>query len=415
MKTTISNSKTNLAEETVKSDYSTLMKASLLSVSIILTSGTAISATIPNWLKAFPNIARPSVELLSTLPSISVVFATLISTWVAKMIGVKKTVIAGMLIAGIAGITPAFVTNYMLFFISRLMLGVGFGLVNSYAVSMIGMLFSGSERDNLMGIRGSCEKLGSSVTTFVAGELLVAINWHAAFWVYALAFPLTILFAIYVPEPANGVKEEIVEEPEQKVHQKVNGKVIFWTLFCTLYLIPIIASYTRITELVTTKGYMSLGQIAIVLSLAQFGGILTGLLFGRSLKILKFSFLPIMVILTGLSQLMIVMSVSPIIVGLGVICDSTISGLAITYVFNLGPDIAPKNSLNLATSLMIVGCNIGTFLTPLVLGILDEFHVEGDLGFSFAFFGWSLVVIGIVMFVIIKPLSAKNKDEEPEL
>ncbi|UIF28619.1 MFS transporter [Levilactobacillus brevis] len=392
--------------------YSVMMKTSLLSVSIILTSGSAIAATIPSWLKAFPNVARSNVELLQTLPSISVVFATLLSTWVAKWIGVKRTVIVGLLIAGFSGITPALVTSYGAFFASRLMLGVGFGLVNSYAVSMIGMFFSGHERSNLMGYRSSCEKLGSSLTTYVAGILLVSFNWHAAFWVYGLAFLLTILFAIYVPEPSDEAKarEAAAEGPQTKEKQRVNGKVVFWTIFCILYLIPIIASYTRITEYVTTNHYLSLATIATALSLAQFAGILTGIIFGPMLRVLKFTFEPITIALTGVAQLMIALSTNAWIIGTGVILTSMISGVVVAYVFNLAADVAPKNSLNLATSLMIVGCNIGTFVTPLVLGWIGMFHSSSDLGFTFLFFGWILVIVGILMLFVIKPLSAKVTD-----
>lgn len=409
MEKTASNADKSDSELVEHGNYSNMMKASLLSISIILTSGTAIAATIPSWLKAFPGVARSNVELLQTLPSISVVFATLLSTWIAKMIGVKRTVIVGLLIAGFAGITPALVTNYAAFFASRLMLGVGFGLVNSYAVSMIGMFFSGQEKSNMMGFRSSCEKLGSSVTTFIAGELLVAFNWHAAFWVYALAFALTILFAIYVPEPSAKAEGEILAgNAKKKEHQSVNGKVIFWTIFCILYLIPIIASYTRITELVTTNGYISLGKVAIVLSIAQFGGILTGILFGWFLRMLRATFLPITVALTGVSQLMIGMSSNAVIIGTGMILTSTISGIVVAYAFNLGPEIAPKNSLNLATSLMIVGCNVGTFMTPLVLGVIGKFHSSSDLAFTFKFFGVLLIIAGACMLFVIKPLSASE-------
>lgn len=401
------------SEEAQTKKYSGMMKASLLSISIILTSGTAIAATIPSWLQAFPNIARSNVELLETLPSISVVFATLFSTWIAKWIGTKRTVIAGLLIAGIAGITPALVTNYALFFASRLLLGVGFGLVNSYAVSLIGMFFSGQEKSNLMGYRSSCEKLGSSVTTFVAGQLLVAFNWHAAFWVYGLAFALTILFAIYVPEPSEELKAAAdAKDDKPKGKQKINGRVAFWTLFCTLYLIPIIASYTRITELVTSKGYMSLGAVATVLSLAQFAGIFAGILFGAFLKWMRFTFLPVTLALTGVSQLMIGLSSNEWVIGIGMICTSMISGVVVAYAFNVASDIAPKNSLNLATSLMIVGCNVGTFMTPLVLGWIGTFHPSSDLSFTFNFFGWILVIWGLAMFFVNKPLSTRSSKEE---
>lgn len=395
-----------------KTNYSVMMKTSLLSISIILTSGSAIAATIPSWLNAFPHVAQSNVELLQTLPSISVVFATLLSTWVAKYIGVKRTVIVGLLIAGFSGITPALVTSYTAFFVSRLMLGVGFGLVNSYAVSMIGMFFAGKEKDNLMGYRSSCEKLGSSLTTYIAGMLLVSFNWHAAFWVYGLAFLLTFLFAIYVPEPTSEMLEREANASQTKKmgRQKVNGKVAFWTLFCALYLIPIIASYTRITEYVTTNHFLSLGTIATVLSLAQFCGILTGIIFGVLLRALRRTFLPVTVALTGAAQLMIGLSTNSLIIGTGVILTSMISGIAVAYVFNLGSDIAPKNSLNLATSLMIVGCNVGTFVTPLVLGWIASFHPVSDLSYTFKFFGWLLVIVGALLLVVIKPLSAKTLD-----
>ncbi|CUS27065.1 MFS family transporter [Paucilactobacillus oligofermentans DSM 15707 = LMG 22743] len=387
--------------------HSVMMKVSLLSISIILTSGTAIAATIPSWLKAFPDVARSNVELLQTLPSISVVFATLFSSWLAKWIGVKRTVILGLLIAGFAGTAPAWTTNYSVFFGSRLLLGVGFGLVNSYAVSLIGMFFNGQEKANMMGFRGSCEKLGSSITTFVASELLIAFNWHASFWVYGLAFIMTILFALNVPEPDEDMKNVQVDHEKKK--QKVNGKVIFWTMFCVLYLIPIIASYTRITELVTTNGYITIGKVAIILSLAQFGGVLTGVIFGELLKLLKYTFLPITLAFTGVSQLMIAMSSNAIVIGAGVILTSTISGIVVTYVFNIGAEITPKNSLNLTTSLMIVGCNIGSFITPLILGWIGMFHPSSDLAFTFYFFGWLLVVAGILMFFVVKPLSVKSE------
>lgn len=148
--------------------------------------------------------------------------------------------------------------------------------------------------------------------------------------------------------------------------------------------------------------------MAIVLSIAQFGGILTGILFGWFLRMLRATFLPITVALTGVSQLMIGMSSNAVIIGTGMILTSTISGIVVAYAFNLGPEIAPKNSLNLATSLMIVGCNVGTFMTPLVLGVIGKFHSSSDLAFTFKFFGVLLIIAGACMLFVIKPLSASE-------
>ena len=47
---------------------------------------------------------------------------------------------AGVTIVGLAGIVPMFANDYTAILISRLILGAGFGLYNSQAISMISSL-----------------------------------------------------------------------------------------------------------------------------------------------------------------------------------------------------------------------------------------------------------------------------------
>ncbi|MDY4307723.1 MFS transporter [Enterococcus mundtii] len=114
-----------------------LMKLSLLSISLVLTSNTAIASALPMMLGYFNDQSASSVELLMTIPQLTVVIFIALSSLIAKAIGQKQTVLLGLLLAGVAGVLPVFTANFYLLMISRAALGAGFGLFNSLAVSMI--------------------------------------------------------------------------------------------------------------------------------------------------------------------------------------------------------------------------------------------------------------------------------------
>ncbi|MFC2619534.1 MAG: MFS transporter, partial [Bifidobacterium dentium] len=176
-----------------RSGYGPLMKFSLLSISLLLTSSNAISGVMPALIKQFPDQPRANVELLSTVPSFSMIIMIIASGFIARKIGDKATVTAGLVIAAIFGIIPfLFTGNFWVIMGSRIGLGVGFGLINSLAVSMIAKFFSGDEKATLMGFRSAFESLGQSLMTLAAG-FLVLLSWNSSFLVYLLAVPILIL------------------------------------------------------------------------------------------------------------------------------------------------------------------------------------------------------------------------------
>lgn len=67
-----------------------LMKLSLLSISLVLTSNTAIASALPMMLGYFNDQSASSVELLMTIPQLTVVIFIALSSLIAKTIGQKK-------------------------------------------------------------------------------------------------------------------------------------------------------------------------------------------------------------------------------------------------------------------------------------------------------------------------------------
>lgn len=172
-----------------------MKKISLLSVSLMVASAAAINANIPAMAKSFSDMPLSLVENLTTIPSLFLMISVLISGYIARNIGYKRTILIGVGMVAICGIVPVISSNFYLIFISRALFGFGVGLFNSLLVAMIKYFYDGDERSTLFGFQSACEGLGGLTITFIAGQLL-RINWQTSFLAYAIAIPVFILFAI---------------------------------------------------------------------------------------------------------------------------------------------------------------------------------------------------------------------------
>lgn len=170
-----------------------MMKFSLLSVSLILTSAGAVTSAIPSMSATYATRSLSAVELLTTAPSFMVTIFVLISSFIARKIGQKQTVIIGLVIASICGILPLFSQSYSIVLASRARLGIGFGLINSLAVSMIAAFYHGDERASMIGFQSAFQGFGAALMTFVAGQL-VQFGWQYTFLVYAISLPILVCF-----------------------------------------------------------------------------------------------------------------------------------------------------------------------------------------------------------------------------
>lgn len=262
-----------------------LMKFSLLSISLVLTSAGAISGNIPAMAKTFSNESLSSVEVLTTIPALMVVIFVILSSFIAKKIGQKQTVILGLIIALISGIIPAFSSNFTVVLASRAMLGVGFGLFNSLAVSMISDYFTGDERAQLIGFQSAFQGLGTAIMTYIAGQLL-KVNWHVTFWIYAIILPILALFILFVPSPDKKQNGNL-ESDSSDVKQSTNIQVIGYVLLLFVVLIIYMGVQVKLALLLTSNGYGTATDAANIISIMSIGGMLAGFAFGTIFKIIR--------------------------------------------------------------------------------------------------------------------------------
>ena len=342
-------------------------KFSLLNISILLMSHLAISPVIPNLYNFYhesnPNIGLASVESLATIPAMMITIFVLLSNGVIKFIGKKNTVLLGLILIFIFGIVPTFTTNFKVVLISRLLLGAGIGLFNSLSISMISDFFDEEHRGTMIGLRTAFLNIGKALTTFISGYLLI-YGIQYTFLVYALALPIFIIFLLFVPNAEN--------VNNKKVSIKFHKETILLTLLTFLVGISYMGATIKIPTLLAEKYHYQPDVARNLLTILALSGILSGVIFGILVKRFKNLTLPIMLsfmtvgsILFTLTNNIVIFYVAAIFIGI-----SFVGTMSFNF-FYISKELENK-FINFATSVILVGGNIGVILTPVVLTKIPE-------------------------------------------
>lgn len=380
----------------MNNNKSILQKGAILSISLMLTSSQAINGIIPQ-MKQSLGISQSQSELLGTVPSVTVIIFILLSSYFAKRVGMKKTIILGLLLAGVGGILPAFMANFQIVLISRVILGAGLGLCNSLAVTYISSLYSGDTRATLLGIRNSMEALGQTILIFLAG-LLVNITWTASFLVYAVAFPIAFLFAMKVPE----IRNEQNDISKNDIKEKMNPIVFVLVLFAILLVMNSIAISVRFASIATEiKG----GEFnaSNYLALMPILGILAGFIFGPVNKWIGKGTLYLGIIFYIVSNLLIATSNGNMtFLLMGLFLSSITGSWCFPFIFSNLDKVTTKNTINFATSLIFIGCNIGNFIAPIVMELAQLLTGSTHLTAPFYVFAGIFMLVLFVTFFMTK-------------
>ncbi|OTO99809.1 major facilitator superfamily transporter permease [Enterococcus faecium] len=375
---------------------SLLQKGAILSISLMLTSSQAINGVIPQ-MKQSLGISQSQSELLGTAPSITVILFILLSSYFAKRIGMKNTIILGLLLAGIGGIIPVFTATFQTVLISRVILGAGLGVYNSLAVTYISSLYSGNTRATLLGIRNSMEALGQTILIFLAG-VLVNINWTASFLVYAIAFPVALLFALKVPE----IRDENSDIPENHIKEKMNPMVFALVLFAILLVMNSIAISVRFASIATEIKGVNFNA-SNYLALMPILGILAGFMFGPINKWIGKGTLYLGIIFFIISNLLIATSNGNMAFLLtGLFLSSITGSWCFPFIFSNLDKVTTKDTINFATSLIFIGCNIGNFIAPISMQLAQLLTRSTNLTAPFFVFAGIFMVVLFVTFFATK-------------
>lgn len=373
---------------------SIMTRLSILSISLLLTSALSINGALPQ-MRAALDMTTTQVELVATLPALAVVIFVVLSSFIAEKIGTKRTVQLGLLLVGFGGgLAPLFLNSYLPILISRFILGAGFGLFNSLAVSIINLLFQDEpqERASLLGYRGAAENIGNAGLTLLAGALL-SFGWRFSFSVYLIAFPILVVFTLFVPE----IKETKKTKSSEK--GRLTFSVYLLALFALFLVMTFVAIGVRFPTMVTDiKGADY--NASVFLAVMPIIGIVTGSLFGFVNRLLKEKCLYLGLALLALATFLIAVSEANFaLLLIGYFISGIPGSLIFPFIYNSLNLYASPAKMTAATSIILIGCNLGNFIAPFGLNLLQRLSGTANLFAPFKLLSILLVVIlaGIVL------------------
>ena len=367
-----------------------LEKMSLLGLSLLLISAFSISTALPPMLDYYsPSFSAAQVELLVSVPSFSVVAMLLLNSFIDKWLSDRQLIVTGLLLLSSAGIFPFFVQAYPLVLLSRIAFGMGIGLINAKAIAIISQRYQGKERVQMLGIRGSMELIGGASCSLLVGQLL-KIHWTFAFLIYGFGFVILIMYLLFVPTMEQVEKRQITKR-KQVLNKKDLGMILGMALLAG-FVICINSSISLRVPLFQVAGKtIESGQSALVLSLEQGIGIVAGLSFASLIGHFKNRLLTIVMFL--LAVCLFGMSVAgnlPILI-LSSVGVGFFYSIILTIIFNRLSESIARNLLNKATAYVLLGCNLGSAISPYVLKLLALISPS---------FSWIFLTYAIVSFLL---------------
>lgn len=365
-------------------------KAAILSISLLVQAAPAVAGTIPLMRKTFSSQSLSAVETLSTVPNLGIMIFVLLSSVIAKYLGNKRTVMIGLWIALIAGITPVFSDNFTLVLISRFFLGAGIGLFNPLAYSFIIYYYKGQEQATMLGYQTSVANFGSAILTFIAGAL-IKFGWHEAYWVYVSALICIFLFGIFVPNPK-------IKASSTKI--TTNHEVLGYTAYIFLIYGFFYIVIVKLASVLTAGHYGNGSSASYLISLMTIVGVAASILYGRVFKVVKRFVLPIAVTGLGLFVGLIGISKNMWLTAFACCMLGVFFVMVNPYLFGQANAHSPKGANNATSSLLIMGMNLGCFISPIMVdSIAGIFHMT-SAGESLIVAAVILVAMGIINGVL---------------
>lgn len=374
-----------------------LEKVSLLSLSLMLVSTFSPSPALPQMIAHFQKQGYPvaSVELLFSIPSFTIIAVLLITPWLSRKLSERFTIVLGLLFLSFGGSLPLVGESYRLLVCSRILLGIGIGLINVRAISIISETYKGRGRIQMLGFRASFEVLGNAVLTAIVGALL-KFGWSSAFSIYLFGLPILAFYLLFSPKShrLENEEQEVFEESHPAKLSKQELVYILGLALLAAFAINVnSANSLRIPILVNQLGIGTPSQASLLLSVMMLMGILAGACFSDlSSRFGKF-LIPLSFILFSISLLMIGMAQDIWLIAFGAMLSGLIYSIIVTASFSSVSEHISVHLIGGATTLILVFCNLGGASASFALNFFSK--ISPGLSSSFLIYAALSLVIGL--------------------
>jgi MFS family permease len=262
----------------------------LLASSLTVMSVSAISPALPKIAEAFAYLPNAVflVKLMLTIPSLIIACSAPFAGIIIDKGKRKTLLVTSLILYAITGTTGLYLDSIEGFLIARAFLGISVAGIMTSAQTLIADYYYGEERTKALGLQGTFISFGGVLFVAIAG-LLATISWRYPFSLYGLALLLAYPAFLYIHEPKQKHKEEIVDNLEHSIYTMHTISIIgicciVFSGMVIFYCIP-----TQLPFLLQSYGIDSPAKAGAIVSLATLCGGITSFLMPKLKKIISFA------------------------------------------------------------------------------------------------------------------------------
>lgn len=353
---------------------------------------TGISPVLGIVNEKYQQYGTSVVQLLHTLPYLLLMLGSLLVGWWTAKASKKKIVSLGLLIIGFCGVLPFFSDSFFLLFLSRLLIGFGFGISSPLNAAVITELVEEENRAGYMGLHVVGMGIGT-MTGNLFGGMLSGLGYRFFYLVYMTAFISWFAVQFLLPETPAAAARKADGMKLNAVVYGLSAASFAHTLFINAYSTNIgIYLIQNITQDTSMAGIVTAVNAAFAL--------LMGVLFARISGILKIYTVPVSIFAAaaGFGAVLFIPGMAGAYLAsacCGISLSCFMAGCSMLISVSVEPEAVTK-----ANGIFSVIGGIGGLIAPVFMGnAASAVFGENTAVNQFAVACMGMSVLGIVMML----------------
>ncbi len=334
---------------------------------------------------------------------------------IMQKIGPKKLGLASIAFALVGNILGAVSQSMSMLLVSRLIEGIGFGMIGLVVPAIIAAWFPAEKRGLPMAIWTLWISIGMLAIFNVTNVIVPSFGWRGVWWFATILFvAAAIIFGLFIKLPEAGENPEM-DTPAEKVSIlegfKAPGAWMLAIIFCVFgfgngaftgfyptYLVKSLGM-----NMAVANSYSSVATVGMMI-----GGILMGIILNRIKNKNHGIVMIACLIITGIFfyfqfKITSVAVVLPFMIAIGIVFQ-----MIPPIIFTMAPDVATRVETIPATmGIIMVGQNLGGIFSTAVVGAVVE--RAGGVWDAATIPLVSAILVGLVAAVVLQRI-VKNKN-----
>ncbi|WP_051355776.1 MFS transporter [Acetobacterium malicum] len=347
----------------------------------------------------FSDLPITTLLLVSTLPSLTVIPATLVAGSVAgSKVGYRTLAIVGITLFILGGVAPYFADDFTVILLERAIFGIGLGIMAPLGNALVMGVFEGDKVATMTGLVMLSGNIGGMILQFMGGYF-ASIGWNYSFLPHALGIISLVLVIFFLPEPP---KAPVMNNSQMVNKEKLPVKLFIIVLAYGLYTLAIYPMLVNMSTLIVDRGLGTTATAGLVLALLTIGGMVAGSIFGKVFKLSGRFIMALGYALATIGLIMVIIANNIAFLSVGVFIEGFAMSTLIPASMMLISMTVKPSQMALGVSFFMAGMNLFGFLSTYWIGLIAG--ISGDAVTIPIAVGAGVTAVLFVIYLAVNPL-----------